>query len=146
MVTIHFHRIINAYLGRSTKTVLNRIQCLSNFNAAIQIFFCPHKPNSPISIPMSSFASQPLNKYLHLNAMIFFCHVFFRLHLIKKPLKFSASKRYTTKAFYGPLVFQLIEIKYMWQWLSQVFFFVVKVLFFSSAKVIYWSIPSPMFI
>ena len=26
-----------------------------------------------------------------------------------------ASKRYTTKAFYGPLVFELIEIKYMWQ-------------------------------
>ena len=48
MVTIQLRRIINAYLGRSSKPVLNRILRLSNFqlqnssnsNAVIQIFLC----------------------------------------------------------------------------------------------------------
>ena len=56
MVTIQLRRIINAYLGRSTKPVLNRIlrlsnfrlQNSSNFNAAIQIFLWLHEPNYPI--------------------------------------------------------------------------------------------------
>ena len=48
MLTIQLRRIINAYLGRSSKPVLNRILRLSNFqlqnssnsNAVIQIFLC----------------------------------------------------------------------------------------------------------
>ena len=91
MATIQLRRIINATSGVLQNhhkynlvfiKFIFRLQNWSNLNASIQIFFCLHKSNSLFPIPMSSFASQLLNKDLHLNAMIFDYKVFSRLHLI----------------------------------------------------------------
>ena len=129
-VTTQLRRIIDAYLGRSTKPVWNRIlrlstfrlQNSSNFNAAIQIFLCQHEPNLPIFHCYVKFASQSLNEYMNLNSMIFVYKVFFRLHLITNLLSFLLRNDSPQKEFYGLQVFRLIEIKDIWQWLSQVFF------------------------
>ena len=95
MVIIQLRRIINAYLRRSTKPLQNeilrlsnfRLQNLSNLDAAIQIFLCLHKPNSPIFHFYVTFRLT-LNKCLHLNAMISAYRVFSRLHLITNFLSF----------------------------------------------------------
>ena len=137
MVTIQLRRIINAYLGRFTKPVLNRIlrlsnfwlQNSSNFNAVIQIFLCLHEPNSPFVHSYVSFASQSANKYLHLKTMMFVYKAFSRSHLVTNLWSFLPRNDIPQKGFYGPKVFRLTEIKDMWQWRAQVFFF-RKVCFF----------------
>ena len=126
----------DGYLGLYTTPVPNTIlrssnfrsRNSSNFNAAIQIFLYLHEPNSRIfhSYDKSRLIIAPL-----------------RVHLITN-LCFLPRNDIPQKAFYGLQVFWLIEIKNMWQWLSQVFWW-QKSTFFLSVKVIYWSIPSPMF-
>ena len=51
------------------------------------------------SILMSSFASQLLNKYSHLNAVIFVYKVFSRVHLITNLLSFLPRNDIPQKAF-----------------------------------------------
>ena len=119
MVTIQLRRIINAYLGRFTKPVLNRIlrlsnfwlQNSSNFNAVIQIFLCLHEPNSPFFHSYVSFASQSTNKYLHLKTMMFVYKAFSRLHLVTNLWSFLPRNDIPQKGFYGPKVFDWLKLK-----------------------------------
>ena len=119
MVTIQLRRIINAYLGRFTKPVLNRIlrlsnfwlQNSSNFNAVIQILLCLHEPNSPFFHSYVSFASQSANKYLHLKTIMFVYKAFSRLHLVTNLWSLLPRNDIPQKGFYGPKVFRLTEIK-----------------------------------
>ena len=108
MVIIQLRRIINAYLRRSTKPLQNeilrlsnfRLQNLSNLDAAIQIFLCLHKPNSPIFHSYVTFRLT-LNKCLHLNAMISTYRVFSRLHLITNFLSFLPRNDIPQNAFHS---------------------------------------------
>ena len=108
MVIIQLRRIINAYLRRSTKPLQNeilrlsnfRLQNLSNLDAAIQIFLCLHKPNSPIFHFYVTFRLT-LNKCLHLNAMISAYRVFSRLHLITNFLSFLPRNDIPLNAFHS---------------------------------------------
>ena len=77
---------------------------------------------------------------LHLTSdLIFIYKVFFHLHLQTNHWSFLPRNVITQKAFCVPQVFRLIEIRDMWQWLSQ-FFFCQKSMVISSAKVVYWLI------
>ena len=105
MVTIELRRIINAYLGRSTKPVLNRIlrlsnfrlQNSSNFNAAIQIFFWLHEPNYPIFYSYVKFRLLVTQLIFVLERDDLYLQGFLPPTSDNKPLKFSATERYTTE-------------------------------------------------
>ena len=104
MVTIQLRRIINAYLGRSTKPVLNRIlrlsnfrlQNSSNFNAAIQIFLWLHEPNYPIFYSYVKFRLLVTQLIFVLERDDLYLQGFLPPTSDNKPLKFSATERYTT--------------------------------------------------
>ena len=96
-----------------------RLQNSSNFKAVIQIFLC---------LPDFSFICQVSPHSRSKTICIWmrwslFTRVFSRLHLITDLWSFLPRNYKGQKAFYGPQVFRLIEIKDIWQWPSQVFFF-----------------------
>ena len=81
--------------------------------------------------------SRHSTKSLHgalMNASIFFYKVSSRLHRKTSLWSFLPRNGIPPKAFYGPPLFRLIEIKDVWQLLSQAFFFFRKVWFFRPLK------------
>ena len=94
----------------------DKLQILKSLNETLQFeFFSAYTSQiSLFSIPLSSSAVQSLNKYLHFIAMIFVYKVFYRLHLIRNLWSFPLRNDMPQKAFYGPQVFRLIEMRDTW--------------------------------
>ena len=88
-------------------------------------------------------------KSLHerpMNAMIFVLQGFLSLKLDNKPLNISAPERCTTKGIlWTASFFDWFKLKMCGSDFRKFFFFKSEKYVFSSAKVTYWSIPSPMF-